>query len=178
MVKAKTKADRAAARAAASGGPKSVEATAPAALTAMTPVSGADDSSDGPATASQSHSAGEDQTDSHSQAASAAGEPADPAGPGAPTGSAPTPAASSRDKEKEKHSLRLSLLKEKPELVLGFMRSMVPILVDVYAASVAIQVRSRSLAGILKAVSWFDADDLTLVLKVSTRRPSSHLSLG
>ncbi|KAG8874928.1 Ubiquitin fusion degradation protein 4 [Tulasnella sp. 331] len=168
LVKAKTKADRAAARAASSSSKSQVpiQPAAPAAPMAVaTPASGADDSSDGPATTSQNQSAGEDQTDSHSQAASAAGELVDPAGPGASSGSAPVTAMSSRDKEKEKHNLRLSLLKEKSDVVLGFMRSMVPILVDVYAASVATQVRSRSLAGILKAISWLEADELGLVLR-------------
>ncbi|KAG8989607.1 Ubiquitin fusion degradation protein 4 [Tulasnella sp. JGI-2019a] len=167
MVKAKTKADRAAARAAVTSSSKSHPLTEPAVATTSTaiptPISGSEEAGEGPAPTSQSQSAGEDQADSHSQAASAAGEPVDPPG-SAPSGSAPTP-TSSKDKDKEKHALRMTLLKEKSDLVLAFMRSMVPILVDVYAASVAIQVRSRSLSGILKAISWLDADELSLVLQ-------------
>lgn len=43
---------------------------------------------------------------------------------------------------------------------------MVPILVDVYAASVMAPVRIKALTGLLKAVSFLDADELTRVFKV------------
>lgn len=167
MVKAKGKSDRAAARAAIAGvaggsRPPPVEPapSAVAPLTAVTPLAAHDEAAEMPAPGTHHQSTGEDQTDAQSQGASAAGEATDPGAAAAAS------AQSAKDKEKEKSKMRLTLLKEKSTLVHGFMRSMVPILVDVYAASVAIQVRSRSLAGILKAISWLEPDELSVVLKV------------
>lgn len=65
---------------------------------------------------------------------------------------------------------RTELLRSKPELVGRYMRLMVPVLVDVYAASVATQTRSKSLTGILKAVSFAEGDEVNFVLKVSFAR--------
>jgi E3 ubiquitin-protein ligase TRIP12 len=61
---------------------------------------------------------------------------------------------------------RTELLRSKPELIGRYMRLMVPVLVDVYAASVATQTRSKSLTGILKAVSFAEGDEINAVLKV------------
>lgn len=61
---------------------------------------------------------------------------------------------------------RTELLRTKPEVVGRFMRLMVPVLVDVYAASVMLSVRTRTLTGLLKAVSFLDEDGLEHVLKV------------
>lgn len=61
---------------------------------------------------------------------------------------------------------RTDLLKSKPSLVGHFMRLMVPILVDVYAASVITPVRVKTLTGLLKAVSFQDDDGLRRVLEV------------
>ncbi|KZT07265.1 uncharacterized protein LAESUDRAFT_736512 [Laetiporus sulphureus 93-53] len=58
---------------------------------------------------------------------------------------------------------RTELLRSKPELVGRFMRLMVPILVDVYAASVNTPVRIKTLTGLLKAVSFLDGDELNRV---------------
>ncbi|KAG8692329.1 Ubiquitin fusion degradation protein 4, partial [Ceratobasidium sp. 395] len=60
---------------------------------------------------------------------------------------------------------RTELLRSKPDLVGRYMRLMVPVLVDVYAASVATQTRNKSLTGILKAVSFAEGDELNAVLK-------------
>lgn len=68
---------------------------------------------------------------------------------------------------KEPPVSRIDLLRSKPEVVGRFMQLMVPILVDVYAASVVTPVRVKSLTGLLKAVSFLDADDLKRVFTVS-----------
>ncbi|KAF8605840.1 hypothetical protein BDV93DRAFT_469584 [Ceratobasidium sp. AG-I] len=60
---------------------------------------------------------------------------------------------------------RIELLRSKPELVGRYMRLMVPVLVDVYAASVATQTRSKSLTGILKAVSFAEGEEVNAILK-------------
>ncbi|KAG6902593.1 hypothetical protein C0995_014600 [Termitomyces sp. Mi166 len=59
---------------------------------------------------------------------------------------------------------RTELLRSKPVVVSRFMQLMVPILIDVYAASVITPVRVKTLTGLLKAVSFLDADGLKLVL--------------
>ncbi|CAE6532501.1 unnamed protein product [Rhizoctonia solani] len=60
---------------------------------------------------------------------------------------------------------RTELLRSKPDLTGRYMRLMVPVLVDVYAASVSTQTRSKSLTGILKAVSFSEGDEVNSVLK-------------
>ncbi|KAJ7252448.1 hypothetical protein C8J57DRAFT_1077385 [Mycena rebaudengoi] len=59
---------------------------------------------------------------------------------------------------------RSELLRSKPAVVARFMDLMVPILIDVYAASVITPVRVKTLTGLLKAVSFLDADGLKRVL--------------
>jgi E3 ubiquitin-protein ligase TRIP12 len=61
---------------------------------------------------------------------------------------------------------RTELLRSKPAVVGRFMQLMVPILVDVYAASVITPVRVKTLTGLLKAVSFLDGDGLKRVLTV------------
>lgn len=68
---------------------------------------------------------------------------------------------------REQSVSRTDLLRSKPEVVGRFMQLMVPILVDVYAASVIAPVRVKSLTGLLKAVSFLDADDLRRVFTVN-----------
>ncbi|KAJ3559621.1 hypothetical protein NM688_g224 [Phlebia brevispora] len=58
---------------------------------------------------------------------------------------------------------RTELLRSHPEVVGRFMQLMVPILVDVYAASVITPVRVKTLTGLLKAISFLDADELRRV---------------
>ncbi|KAJ7625532.1 hypothetical protein FB45DRAFT_921679 [Roridomyces roridus] len=124
MVKAKAKADRAAAR-------QATQATLAAALL-ITP----------PAAASS-----QPTTDDTASAETAVAETED--GPAV----APTPVPD-----------RSELLRSKPEVVGRFMELMVPILIDVYAASVITPVRVKTLTGLLKAVSFLDADGLKRVL--------------
>ncbi|KZT25275.1 hypothetical protein NEOLEDRAFT_377486 [Neolentinus lepideus HHB14362 ss-1] len=59
---------------------------------------------------------------------------------------------------------RTELLRSKPEVVGRFMRLIVPVLVDIYAASVSPSVRIKTLTGLLKAVSFLDETELRAVL--------------
>lgn len=61
---------------------------------------------------------------------------------------------------------RTDLLRSKPEVVGRFLHLMVPILVDVYAASVITPVRIKTLTGLLKAVSFLDGEELKQVFTV------------
>jgi len=62
---------------------------------------------------------------------------------------------------------RTELLRSKPDVVGRFMQLTVPILIDVYAASVNTPVRVKTLTGLLKAVSFLDAEGLKKVFTVS-----------
>ncbi|KLT39033.1 hypothetical protein CC85DRAFT_298164 [Cutaneotrichosporon oleaginosum] len=64
-----------------------------------------------------------------------------------------------RDAEAQ-YEERLRLMKSQPDLVSKFMRALVPVLVDVYAASVSSRVRTKALTGILKATAFAEPDDL------------------
>lgn len=95
-----------------------------------------------------------------------------PTGPGAESGSGEPIVPDNDDAPpqppaKEPAVDRTELLRSKPEVVGKFMQSMVPILVDVYAASVITPVRVKTLTGLLKAVSFLDAPGLKQVLTVS-----------
>jgi hypothetical protein len=61
---------------------------------------------------------------------------------------------------------RLKLLREKPEVVSRFLFLVVPILFDVYSASVTLQVRMRCFLGILKATSFVDGPGMELLYRV------------
>jgi E3 ubiquitin-protein ligase TRIP12 len=96
--------------------------------------------------------------------------------PSLPEDNAPTPEETvhSRNTEpaesssaKEAPVSRMELLRSKLELVAQFAKLLVPVLVDVYAASVASHVRTKTLTGLLKAVSFLDGDDLKNALKVT-----------
>ena len=49
---------------------------------------------------------------------------------------------------------RLELLRGKSDLLMRFMRLIIPVLVEVYAVSVALNIRTRALTGMLKAASF------------------------
>jgi E3 ubiquitin-protein ligase TRIP12 len=72
---------------------------------------------------------------------------------------------------KEPPISRIDLLRSKPDVVGRYMQLMVPILVDVYAASVVSPVRIKSLTGLLKAVSFLDAEELKRVFTVCAFMP-------
>ena len=85
----------------------------------------------------------------------------------------PTPADSPHEADeppptsKESPPDRTEMLRGKPEVVGRFMQLIVPILVDVYAASVITTVRTKTLTGLLKAISYLEADGIKRVLTVS-----------
>lgn len=64
-------------------------------------------------------------------------------------------------------AVRMELLRSKPEVVGRFMQLIVPVLVDVYAASVITPIRIKTLTGLLKAVGFLEGDDLRAALNVS-----------
>ena len=66
---------------------------------------------------------------------------------------------------------RNELLRSKPEVVGRFMQLMVPVLIDVYAASVITSVRLKTLTGLLKAVGFLEIDDLRRVFSVGALHP-------
>ncbi|KAF8889303.1 hypothetical protein BD779DRAFT_1611065 [Infundibulicybe gibba] len=59
---------------------------------------------------------------------------------------------------------RTELLRSKPDVVGRFLQLMVPILIDVYAASVSTPIRVKTMTGLLKSVSFLDGDGLKRVL--------------
>jgi len=61
---------------------------------------------------------------------------------------------------------RNELLRSKPEVVGRFMHLIVPVLIDVYAASVITSVRLKTLTGFLKAVGFLETEDLKRVFSV------------
>ncbi|KAH9000071.1 hypothetical protein EDB92DRAFT_2051252 [Lactarius akahatsu] len=65
---------------------------------------------------------------------------------------------------KESPPDRTEMLRGKPEVVGRFMELIVPILVDVYAASVITTVRIKTLTGLLKAISYLEAEEIKRVL--------------
>lgn len=78
--------------------------------------------------------------------------------------------------QKESATLdRTDLLRSKPEVVGRFLHLMVPILVDVYAASVVTPVRIKTLTGLLKAVSFLDGEELKQVFTVRVSFVREHL---
>jgi E3 ubiquitin-protein ligase TRIP12 len=91
----------------------------------------------------------------------------------------PTPADSPHEADepsptsKESPPDRTDMLRGKPEVVGRFMQLTVPILVDVYAASVITTVRIKTLTGLLKAISYLEADEIKRVLTVSIQTSTS-----
>ena len=85
----------------------------------------------------------------------------------------PTPADSPHEADelpnttKESPPDRTEMLRGKPEVVGRFMQLIVPILVDVYAASVITTVRIKTLTGLLKAISYLEGGEIKRVLTVS-----------
>lgn len=155
MVKAKTKADRAAARAAqqTSVDPSASSSNVPS--RAVTPVNGA--STSAPAEE-------EAATPAEIPNAEAANEMPEV-----------QPAVAAPSVSKDTVVERSELLRSKSDVVNHFMNLMAPILVDVYAASVSAPVRVKSLTGLLKAICFLESEQLVRILKV--RIPPNELIL-
>ena len=95
-----------------------------------------------------------------------------------PTTTTPTPTAgpstsvrdaiakAKRDADQQMEQ-RITLLKSRPELVGKFIKAVVPVLVDVYAASVASRVRTKVLTGLVKAIASAEPEHLKVTLQVS-----------
>ncbi|TDL21828.1 hypothetical protein BD410DRAFT_771174 [Rickenella mellea] len=60
---------------------------------------------------------------------------------------------------------RAELLRANADVVNHFIRLIVPILVDVYAASVSVPLRIKSLTALLKAICFLDSEQLVATLK-------------
>ncbi|EJU03433.1 hypothetical protein DACRYDRAFT_77036 [Dacryopinax primogenitus] len=60
---------------------------------------------------------------------------------------------------------RTDILREHEHVVMRFMRLILPILVDVYAASVAMSLRNKAMASILKAIAFLSGDELNNILR-------------
>jgi E3 ubiquitin-protein ligase TRIP12 len=89
----------------------------------------------------------------------------DGSGPSADISATSPHAVSSKDGAAA--SDRTALLRSKSAAVGRFMMLIVPVLIDVYAASVIASVRIKTLTSTLKAVSFLDEDGLQSVLNVS-----------
>lgn len=77
------------------------------------------------------------------------------------------PSSSSRTRKDSSHP-RLSLLRSNLEVVSRFLHLIIPVLFDVYAASMTLQIRLRSLTSILKATNFVDNEDISLLFRVSS----------
>jgi hypothetical protein len=88
-------------------------------------------------------------------------------------------ASSSRHRHGESSTTqaRLKLLRENPEVVSRFLFLVVPLLFDVYSASVTLQVRMRCFLGILKATSFVDGPGMELLYKVGALVDGPYISL-
>ncbi|CAO1638599.1 unnamed protein product [Sympodiomycopsis kandeliae] len=65
----------------------------------------------------------------------------------------------------EAQACRMNMLKERQSLVKRFTQLVLPTLVEVYAASVALHVRQKSLVGMLKVVNFVEPEPLGEVLQ-------------
>ncbi|EKC98230.1 hypothetical protein A1Q2_07484 [Trichosporon asahii var. asahii CBS 8904] len=101
---------------------------------------------------------------SSSRAEGGSGSPGEPAeASSVPVLGSYPPGKSRRDVE-ALNEQRLTLLKSQPELVSKFMRCLMPVLVDVYAASVSLRVRTKALTGLTKATAFAEPGDLKQTL--------------
>lgn len=119
--------------------------------------------------------------------------PSTSAGPGTPAAGSsdlpavePTPidpAALAKEnaiKQKKEQELqqeqRMELFKAHPDLLSKFIKAILPVLVDVYAASVATRVRTKVLNGLTRAVAFSEPEQLRATLRVS--RSAVHSQCG
>jgi E3 ubiquitin-protein ligase TRIP12 len=137
MVKAKAKADRVAARQVAQTPASASTPAAPAPAEAVTLIADGETSTPAPTSEQTSQEAEEGVVTSNTATT------------------------------KETPPDRTELLRSKPLVVGRFVQLLMPILIDVYAASVVTPIRVKTLTGLLKAVSFLDADAIKQVFLVS-----------
>lgn len=105
-------------------------------------------------------------------AAGATGAAADASASPTATAEAPAPVVVKQERVKSEKELmreqaqnrRTEMLREQGGLIKRFTQLVLPTLVEVYAASVALHVRVKALLGILKIISFVDAEPLSSVL--------------
>jgi len=90
-----------------------------------------------------------------------------PIAPAPQSGTEGEPSSSSRTRKDSSHP-RLSLLRDNLEVVSRFLHLIIPVLFDVYAASMTLQIRLRSLTSILKATNFVDNEDISLLFRVKS----------
>lgn len=102
------------------------------------------------------------------EAAEGSNSRAPAAAPRVSTSSKPERVKSERELAKEQAQLkRVEMLKGREGLMKRFTQLVLPTLVEVYAASVALHVRGKAILGILKLLSYVEAEPLREVLHVS-----------
>lgn len=69
---------------------------------------------------------------------------------------------------------RTELLRQHPAETTKFINLIVPLLIDVYAASVSVPVRTKSLASLLKATAFQNEEQLRTTLHVGLSRHRLH----
>lgn len=108
------------------------------------------------------------RTGEASAPSSGTGTPTESAEPqDAPMGSLGVYQVGKKKEAEVQYQQRLALLKSHPKLVQEFMGALVPVLVDVYAASVSLRVRTKALTGLVKATAFASPEDLKATLTVS-----------
>lgn len=120
------------------------------------------DDADLPAPAGSSQDAADQQSSNANQTGAASENPAEVL-------AAVAGSSSHRHRHGESSTThaRLVLLREKPAVVFRFLYLIVPVLFDVYSASVTLQVRMRCFTGILKATSFVDGVGMETLYRVS-----------
>jgi E3 ubiquitin-protein ligase TRIP12 len=76
-------------------------------------------------------------------------------------------AASNKRDIEQQYKRRRELVEERSDVVIGFIRVMLPVLVEVYSASAATKIRTKVLGAILRAIAFCDEEKLEHALKVS-----------
>lgn len=77
-------------------------------------------------------------------------------------------ASHKRDLEQQLRQ-RKNLIEAKSDVVISFIRVMLPVLVEVYSASAATKIRTKVLGAILRAIAFCEEETLRHALKVSSR---------
>ena len=79
-------------------------------------------------------------------------------------------AASTKREAEQQYKRRRELVEARSDVVIGFIRVMLPVLVEVYGASAATKIRTKVLGAILRAIAFCDEEKLEHALKVRSAR--------